>query len=78
MAVEVLSPERVPGSIAFSLLKNKANLDYDILDAEQLKKQWISHFCEVDYDTIMDYSEKILGLGEYTITIKRESERKHE
>ncbi len=60
-----------PGSIAFDKLRNRHNLDTDMLDPDELKKLWIDSFCNVDYETIMSYSDKILALGKYKITIKK-------
>lgn len=66
-----------PGSIAFKKLRNEMkgddSFDTDIFDSEELKKLWIERFCEIDYPTIIEYVDKILGLGTYTITIKREA-----
>ena len=58
-----------PGSIAFDRLI--VNRNTDIFDPENLKKRWIETFCNTDYQTIMSYVDKILSLGEYTITIKK-------
>ncbi len=64
-----------PGSIAFKQLKLKHKLDSDLLDAEELKRLWAESFCKADYETIIDYSEKILELGKYTITIRGQGSR---
>ncbi len=66
-----------PGSIAFSKLemelkKEGKSYDTDVFDPEELKKDWISRFCKVEYGTIMKSVDKILDLGNYTITIKKE------
>ncbi len=65
-----------PGSIAFAMLERKMQeegkpFDTDMFDPEELKKLWISRFCNVDYNAIMDFAERILGLGKYTITIRK-------
>jgi anaerobic magnesium-protoporphyrin IX monomethyl ester cyclase len=67
-----------PGSIAFKQLERKiqeegAPFNTDLFDSEELKQLWISRFCNVDYETIMGYADRILRLGKYTITIKKEN-----
>jgi len=65
-----------PGSIAFNRLEMK-NIaegkpsDTDVFDPEELKQTWIESFCNIDYETINSYVDKILDLGEYTITIRK-------
>ncbi len=66
-----------PGSIAFNELKKRVGknnplFDSDIHDPEELKKTWIQEFCSTDYNTIMSSVEKILELGKYQITIRRD------
>jgi len=60
-----------PGSVAFEMLRRKHNLETDVLDPEELKKLWIKTFCGIDYKTIMEYANRILDLGKYKITIKK-------
>lgn len=61
-----------PGSRAFDLLmQNTGKPDTDIFDPEEIKRRWIYEFCNADYQTIMSYVDKILGLGKYTITIRK-------
>ncbi|MFC1696894.1 B12-binding domain-containing radical SAM protein [Nanoarchaeota archaeon] len=60
-----------PGSGAFNMLKLKYNLDSDLLDSEQLSKLWVQLYCGVGFKTICSYRDKILDLGKYKITIKK-------
>jgi anaerobic magnesium-protoporphyrin IX monomethyl ester cyclase len=65
-----------PGSIAFGRLEKIMEIEgtpfnTDVFDPEELKRKWISKFCDVDYGKIMAVADQILALGKYTITIKR-------
>jgi len=63
-----------PGSRAFDLLKDRVKKpDTDVFDPEELKKSWVKEFCNVGYNTINFYVDKILNLGDYTITIRKDS-----
>lgn len=62
-----------PGSRAFDLLMKKTEKPgTDLFDPEEIKKRWIEQFCDVDYETINSYVDRILSLGKYTITIRRD------
>lgn len=60
-----------PGSVAFNQLKAKERLTSDLLDIEDLKRLWAKHYCNVPFDVIEHYAEKILALGTYKITISK-------
>ena len=60
-----------PGSVAFNQLKAKIGIDTDIVDVEDLKRQWAENFCSVPFDVMEEYAEKILDLGSYKITISK-------
>jgi len=67
-----------PGSPAFRRLEQRVEargqLFYrDIYDPEQLRELWISEFCNVDSKEIMEFTDKLLGLGKYRITIRKET-----
>ena len=63
-----------PGSRAFDMLMERiGNPETDLFDPEELKQEWIKLFCKTDYETINVYVDKILDLGEYTITIRKNS-----
>lgn len=58
-----------PGSIAFESLKTKIGLDGDLFDTDDLKRLWTEKFCHVSFDTLMEYTERVLELGTYRITV---------
>ncbi len=60
-----------PGSRAFDMLRGKVSLEKDIFDIEELKYLWGTHFCLSDFDTMEEYTYKILDLAKYKITISR-------
>ncbi len=63
-----------PGSRAFDLLMERiGNPETDLFDPEELKQKWIEYFCNTNYDTINSQVNRILGLGDYTITIRKNS-----
>ena len=63
-----------PGSRAFDILMEKiGNPETDLFDPEELKQEWIKLVCNTDYETINVYVDKILDLGEYAITIRKNS-----
>ncbi len=60
-----------PGSVAFNMLREKENIDSDVLDVEYLKKAWAENFCDADFQLMKEYTDRILELGKYKITISR-------
>jgi len=55
----------VPGSSAFEELSKKVPkyARVDVFDWEQLKKDWVKHFCNVSYEDIVKTNRKILKLA---------------
>jgi radical SAM superfamily enzyme YgiQ (UPF0313 family) len=41
----------------------KKYADVDNLDTEALARDWVNHFCKVDYECLQDYGHKIRDLG---------------
>lgn len=63
-----------PGSRAFNLLIKKiGEQKTDLFDPEELKQRWVKSFCDTNLDTINSYVDRILDLGKYTITIRKDS-----
>ena len=60
-----------PGSLAFDSLRRVMPVESDIMDIEDLKLAWAQRFCDVDFRTMAEYTERILALGRYPITISR-------
>lgn len=49
----------LPGSWSFSQIRDKF-ADRDILDLEELKREWVSRKCNVSYDALDAYVDKVL------------------
>jgi len=62
-----------PGSTAFDMLREKENIDSDVLDVEDLKKVWAENFCDADFQLMRECCDKVLELGKYKITISKET-----
>jgi anaerobic magnesium-protoporphyrin IX monomethyl ester cyclase len=60
-----------PGSLAFSMLSRLVNLESDLYDLEELKRLWAKNFCKVDLQTLVEYTDEVLSLAKYKITIRR-------
>lgn len=57
---QILKP--IPGSRAFSMLTEKTGNKYsdrDLFDVEELRADWVRHFCNVDYDYLVAINQKI-------------------
>lgn len=63
-----------PGSSAFNMLRKKVEIDSDVLDIEYLKRLWTKHFCSVDFQILEEYTNNILKLGKYKITITKNNQ----
>ncbi|MEK6845398.1 MAG: hypothetical protein AABY26_01455, partial [Nanoarchaeota archaeon] len=61
--------------VSFKLLVLGLNMKICfIADANSMHaRQWIEYFCNTNYDTINSQVNRILGLGDYTITIRKNS-----
>lgn len=61
LVVSLFTP--LPGSQAYNMLLEKSNVissvfkANDIFHAQEFQKEWIHHFCETDFDTIMEYAD---------------------
>jgi radical SAM superfamily enzyme YgiQ (UPF0313 family) len=62
----ILKP--IPSSIAFDMMMQNPKLkekyqDIDILDYDELSKDWVKNFCRVDYSTLIEIEKKILNVS---------------
>jgi radical SAM superfamily enzyme YgiQ (UPF0313 family) len=66
LVISIFTP--LPGSQAYNMLMEK-NDDFtkrlytsDVFDVRYFQQEWAHHFCEVDFDTIMDYAQQVSAL----------------
>lgn len=65
LAASIMIP--LPGSQSFNMVRNHPKLrdkylGRDIFDIEELKKDWVTHFCYVEFGYIEEIMEKVLAL----------------
>lgn len=65
LAASIMIP--LPGSQSFNMVRNHPKLrdkylGRDIFDIEELKKDWVTHFCDVEFDYLEEIMEKVLAL----------------
>jgi anaerobic magnesium-protoporphyrin IX monomethyl ester cyclase len=58
-----------PGSRAFNMIC--PNPQTDSFDPDKLKQEWIGKYCHASFEKIREVVNEILGLGDYTITIRK-------
>lgn len=70
LVVSIFTP--LPGSQAYKMLMDKST-DFsssfggsDIFNVKHFQKEWAQHFCKVDFDTIMEYADRLSGLHKNT------------
>lgn len=70
LVISIFTP--LPGSQAYNLLMEK-NTDFtkrsascDVFDLRRFQQEWIHHFCDVDFDTIMEYADRLSNLHKST------------
>lgn len=70
LVISIFTP--LPGSQAYTLLMKK-DADFtkqfensDFFDIRKFQKEWIHHFCKVDFDTIIEHAYMLSGLHNST------------
>jgi radical SAM superfamily enzyme YgiQ (UPF0313 family) len=63
----ILKP--LPGSRAFSMLKNVPDLggkynNKDLFDFTEMSRDWVKYFCQANYDELLNIEKKIISLSQ--------------
>ncbi|HBC88785.1 MAG TPA: hypothetical protein DCZ94_17725 [Lentisphaeria bacterium] len=68
LIISVTTP--LPGSKSFEMLMDRDESfrrkygNADVMDVPEIQRRWMSGFCETDYDTVMEYADRMRNLSE--------------